>query len=181
MVFAIARADFLERVRRTSFLFTLLLAVYLGYAAATGKIALRLGEYRGVYTSAWIGTMMALVTTAFVSLIGFYIVKNSIDRDRMTGVGQILATTPLRKTSYALGKLCSNFAVLAAMVAVLGVAAMMMQASIAEDPRWDLWALLSPFLLVALPAMALTAALALIFETIPGLSGGAGNVAWFFV
>ena len=57
-------------------------------------------------------------------------------------------------------------------LAMLGVA-MMMQASIAEDPRWDLWALLSPFLLVALPAMALTAALALIFETIPGLSGGA--------
>ena len=56
MVFAIARADFLELVRRTSFLLTLLLAVYLGYAAATGKIALRLGEYRGVYTSPWIGT-----------------------------------------------------------------------------------------------------------------------------
>jgi hypothetical protein len=48
---AIARADFLERVRRYSFLLTLLFAVFLGYAAATGRIAVQLGEYRGIYTS----------------------------------------------------------------------------------------------------------------------------------
>ena len=41
-IWAIARADFLERVRRYSFLVTLLFAVYLGYAAATGRISLRL-------------------------------------------------------------------------------------------------------------------------------------------
>jgi hypothetical protein len=33
---AIARADFLERVRRYSFLLTLLFSVFLGYSAATG-------------------------------------------------------------------------------------------------------------------------------------------------
>ena len=48
-VYHIARADFLERVRRYSFLVTLLFAVYLGYAAATGKIALRLGDYRVLF------------------------------------------------------------------------------------------------------------------------------------
>ena len=37
-IFHIARGDFLERVRRYSFLVTLLFAVYLGYAAATGKM-----------------------------------------------------------------------------------------------------------------------------------------------
>jgi len=77
---------------------------------------IRLGDYRGVYTSAWIGVMVSMVTTCFVSLVGFYIVKNAIDRDRQTGVGQILATTPLSKSSYLLGKFLSNFAVLASMV-----------------------------------------------------------------
>jgi hypothetical protein len=45
----------------------------------------------------------------------------------------------------------------------------------------DPWATLSPFLLLALPAMAVVAALAVLFETIRPLSGGAGNVVWFFL
>jgi hypothetical protein len=180
-ILAIARADFLERVRRYSFLVTLLFAVYLGYAAATGKVLLKLGEYRGVYTSAWIGVMCALVTVCFVSLVGFYIVKGSVERDRQTGVGQILAATPLDRFSYLFGKACSNFAVLAAIVLILALAAVAMQLLAGEDPRLDLWALLSPFLLIALPGMALVAAIAVLFETVPGLRGGFGNVLWFFV
>ncbi len=179
-IFAIARADFFERTRRYSFFLALLFAVFLGYATATGKIFIQFDEYRGLYTSGWIGTLVALVITCFVSLVGFYIVKNSVDRDRSTGVGQILAATPLSKTTYAFGKFLSNFAVLSSMVAVLAVAALVMQFWAAEDSRIDLWALLSPFLLLALPAIALTAVSALCFEMLPFLRGGFGNVAWFF-
>ncbi len=181
VIYHIARADFLERVRRYSFLITLLFAVYLGYAAATGKVALRLGVYRGVYTSAWIGVNMALVATCFISLVGFYIVKNAIERDRVTRVGEILAATPLTRSRYLLGKWLSNTTILAAQVAILAVASIVMQFVVAEDPHFDLWALLSPFLLLALPAITLTGALALLFETLPVLRGGIGNVVWVFV
>lgn len=177
---ALARADFLERVRRYSFLVTLLFATYLGYATAKGQITLQLDEYRGVYTSGWMGTLVALVIACFVSLVGFYIVKNAVDRDRSTGVGQILAATPLAKTAYALGKFASNFLVLSSMVVVLALGAAVMQFLIAEDPRVDLWALLAPFVFIALPVMALTAGAALLFEMIPVLRGGVGNVIWFF-
>jgi hypothetical protein len=180
-IVAIARADFLERIRRYSFLVTLLFAVFLGYCAATGKIYIRLDDYRGVYTSGWIGTMMAMVTTCFVSLIGFYIVKNAIDRDRVTRVGQILASTPLAKPAYLVGKFCSNFFVLGSMVAVLALSAVAMQILASEDPQFHLFALLSPFAFLALPALALVAALALFFETVPVLRGGFGNVVWFFL
>jgi len=178
---AIARADFLERVRRYSFLLTMMFAIFLGYAAATGRIMIQLGGHRGVYTSAWVGALVALVTTCWVSLVGFYIVKGAIDRDRQTGVGQVLAATPLSRPTYTLGKFVSNFAVLASMVLVLAVAAVVMQIFLREDPRFDLFALLSPFVIVALPAMLLTAALAVLFETLPVLRGGVGNVVWFFV
>jgi len=177
---AIALADVRERVRRYSFLVTLLFATFLGYAAATGKIQLRLDDYRGVYTAGWIGLMVALVTTVFVSLIGFYIVKNSVDRDRTTGVGQILAATPLAKWQYTLGKLTSNFLVLASIVLVQAIGAVAMFFVVGEDRHFDAWALLSPLLLVALPAMAFTAAIALLFECLPKLRGGVGNVLWFF-
>jgi hypothetical protein len=180
-VYALALADFLERVRRYSFLVTLLFAVCLGYAAATGQISLRLGEYRGLYTSAWVGAMMSLITTTFLSLVGFYIVKNAVDRDRQTGVGEILASTPLSRISYLLGKFFSNFAVLASMVGVLTLAAVAMQFLVAEDRVFHVWALLSPFLLLSLPAIALTAALAVLFETVRWLRGGFGNIVWVFL
>lgn len=179
--FAIALADFRERTRRYSFLLALLFAVFLGYAVATGKIFLHLDGYRGVYTSGWIGTLVALVITCFVSLVGFYIVKNSVERDRSTGVGQILAATPLSKIAYAFGKFLSNFAVLSSMVAILALASLIVQAWAGEDKHVDLWALLSPFLLLALPSITLTAALALGFEVLPFLRGSFGNVAWFFL
>lgn len=177
----IARADFRERTRRYSFLLALLFAIFLGYAAATGKLFLQFDDYRGVYTSAWIGALVTLVITCFVSLVGFYIVKNAVERDRFTSVGQIIAATPVSRPTYAFGKFLSNFAVLGAMVAVLAVAALVMQFVAAEDREIHLWALLSPFLLLALPTMALTAACALCFEMLPLLRGGFGNVAWFFV
>ncbi len=179
-IYPLARADFLERVRRYSFLVTLLFAVYLGYAAATGKIALRLGDFRGVYTSAWIGANMAMVATCFISLVGFYVVKNAIERDRVSRVGEILAATPLTRSAYLLGKWLSNTAILTAQVGILALASLVMKFVVSEDPRLDLWALLSPFLLLALPAIALTGALALLFETLPVLRGGIGNVLWVF-
>jgi len=70
--------------------------------------------------------------------------------------------------------------VLVAQVAVLAVAALVMF-FMRGEARLDLWALWSPFLMLSLPMMALTGATALLFEIVPGLRTGAGNVVWFFV
>jgi len=179
VLYHLARADFLERVRRYSFLLTLAFAAGLAYLTYTGAISLQLGEYRGIYNSAWVGSMMTVVTTAFISVSGFYMVKNSIQRDRDTRVGLVLATTPMSKSLYTLGKAISNFAVLAAMVGVLAVAAVFLQLFRAEGAALEPGKLLAPFVWVALPAMAMTAAIAVLFETLPVLRGGAGNVIYF--
>ena len=55
VLYHMVRADFLERVRRYSFLLTLAFAAYLAWGSASGLIILRLGEYRGVFNSAWVG------------------------------------------------------------------------------------------------------------------------------
>ena len=181
VLYHFVRADFLERVRRYSFLVTLALTVYLAYCCVTGKVVVRLDEYRGVYNSAWVGCVMALVAATFLSLFGFYIVKGSIQRDQQTRVGQILATTPMTKIFYTVAKMISNFAVLASMIAVMAMAAIVMQMLKAEDPHVHLWPLLSPLVIFALPAMAFTGALAIFFETIPVFRGGIGNVIYFFL
>ncbi len=165
----------------TAFLLSLGFAVYLGYAVHTGEIVLQLESYRGVKNSAWIGAVVALAGTVFLTLIGFYIVKNAIQRDRETRVGRILATTPMSKTFYTVSKSLSNFAVLAAMLLVLAAAALVIQLLNKDDPQIDLFALFSPLLIFGLPAVAVTASLAVLFETLPGLRGGAGNIIYFFL
>jgi hypothetical protein len=177
----LGRADFLERVRRTSFLMTLGLAVYLGYVVSVGQLKLWIDDSRGVYNSPWVGVVMAMVINTFLSLAGFYVVKSAVERDRRTGVGQILATTPMSKSLYTLGKMASNLAVLLAMVAVLAGMAFVAQLVAGEDTRLQAGKLLAPLLVFCVPVMAMVAAFAVLFETLPGLRGGFGNVAWFFL
>src|ERR1017187_9753101 len=130
-------------------------------------INVELADYRGVYNSAWGGSMMTLIRTTFITLAGFYIVKNTIQRDEQTRVGLVLATTPMSKSLYTLGKALSNFAVLAAMVAVLAVAAVILQLVRAERGGLEPGKLLAPFIWAALPAMALAEGMSDCFETLP--------------
>ncbi len=180
-IFAMLKADFLERTRRTAFLLTLCLVLYMGIEVNLGEILIKLDSYRGVYNSAWVGSLMALVITFFLGLIGFYLVKDAIRRDERSGVGQIIASTPLTRAQYLLGKWLSNFSLLASLVALLAVMAVLMQVFHQEEAQLQAWALLAPLLFIALPMMALVAALAVFFETIPGLKGGFGNLVYFGV
>lgn len=179
-LYHLIRADFFERTRRFSFLVMLGLVVYLGFLVNDGSIGVTLGKYRGEYNGAWVGAMMAIVATFFLSWFGFFLVKNSIQRDQATGVGQIIATTPLGKFSYVAGKTLSNFAVLSIMVVILVLAALLLLLFKGIQSDFNLWQFVSPFLLLTLPALAVVAALAVFFESIPLLQGSIGNVVFFF-
>jgi ABC-type transport system involved in multi-copper enzyme maturation permease subunit len=179
-LYHIARADFLERVRRYSFLVMLAFTLYTAYEANRGNIVLSLESYRGVYNSAWLGLLLSMTATFLVTMVGFYVIKNTVERDRHTGVGEILATTPLGRMTYLTGKALSNFAVLGVIMVILIGAALAMQLWRAEQSGIDAWKLLAPFLFFTLPAFAFLSALAVLFECVPGLRGGFGNVFYFF-
>jgi hypothetical protein len=182
VLYHLVRADFLERARRYSFLVVLGAVVYLGYLVASGRFTVWLGStHRGVYNSAWVGVLMTMPTLFFMLFAGFYVAKNTLERDRRTGVGQILASTPITKRLYILGKVLSNLAVFLVMMVVLVLTAVGAQLVQGEETRIVVWPLLSPFLLIWLPAMATVAALAVLFETLPGLRGGWGNIVYFFL
>jgi hypothetical protein len=103
-----------------------------------------------------------------------------VSRDEATGVGQILAATPLRSRTYLLGKFLSNFLVLAAMTGVIAVMALVMLWVRDEASGVDLVALWLPFLLFPISLITLVAGAAVLFETVPRLRGGFGNVVWAF-
>lgn len=178
ILFHLLKADFLERVRSYRFFVVQMLAVYLGYAAATDKVNLFLDSYRGVYNSAWVGLLMTMSATLFFSWFGFFVIRGSVQRDYETGVGQIIATTPLNRGLYAVGKTLSNFAILCTMTLVLAGAGVLMVWFVGEGPV-EIWPLVSPFLFIALPPLAITAAVAVLFEMVSWLRGGFGNVVYF--
>jgi hypothetical protein len=184
-LFHLTRADLLERIRRYSFLLVLVSAVFAAFLSVppvgAGYRVLQVGAQRGVYDSAWIGLMFGLIAALHLPLAGFYLVKNAVERDRQTGVGEIIATTPAGKLAYVLGKWLSNLAVLALILGIMTAMAIVMQLLRAEDTTIRLGVLVSTIWLMGLPVLALAAALAVLFECTPFLRGGGGNVVILFL
>ncbi len=183
MILPTMRADFLERVRSYRFIAMLLFSVVLTYFFLPGQGAvfyanLAMGPARPIYSSAAIGSMTALLMAEFFTLFAFYLVKGNIERDRQTRVGQIIATTPISRATYMLGKWLSNLAVITAMVAGIILAAALLQLVRGEDLHIDLWAIAAPFVIILLPALSVVAGVALLFESINLLRGGLGNVLY---
>jgi ABC-type transport system involved in multi-copper enzyme maturation permease subunit len=185
MICHLTWADFLERVRRLSFLIVLAITVGAGYLFVppedAGYRVLQLGVYRGIYNSAWIGLMFGLIAALHLPLVGFFLVKNAVEHDRRTGVGEIIATSPISKLVYVAGKWLSNLAVLVLILSVMTVMAGAMQIIRAEDTTLNLWALVAPIWMMGLPVLAIAAALAILFESVSFLRGSLGNVVIFFL
>ncbi|MGO9830862.1 MAG: hypothetical protein ACLPJH_12045 [Myxococcaceae bacterium] len=184
-LFAIARADFLERVRRASFLVVLAGTVAAAYgfvpARTAGYTTMSFSQSGGLYNSAWMGTLVSVLDLVVLSLLGFYLVRDAVERDERTGVGQILATTPMTRLQYTLGKFCSHTLVLFCVGAVTLLMAAVMQELRGEVRRLEPWQLALPFLLLVLPGVALVAAVAVLFETFRPLRGVRGSVLYFFL
>lgn len=184
VLFHLALADWRERSRRPAFWIALacmpVLAVLFLPDPSTSYHTVDVGGWRGRYDSAWIGMCLTLTTLPLMPMLGFFLVKNAIARDEASGVGSLLATTGMGKAPYLAGKFLSNLVVLFCLVAVLALAGAGVQLWIGEVRQVDLFALAAPLCFLLGPVMVLSAAFALLFETLPGLRGGAGNLLWCF-
>jgi hypothetical protein len=156
----------------------------LSLAIATGRLVLRLDTYVGEYNSTWVGTLVAGSTTVLLCFANFFIVKDAIQLDRRTGVGELIATTSIDRFTYLAAKALSNFSVLLVIEGVLFVSSILVQI-VHGDTNIEWLALFLPFVFIALPAMAAISSLAVLFETLPGLRSGMGNVVfvalWFYM
>jgi hypothetical protein len=183
-IYALVRADVLERTRRYQYLATVAVTLLIGTLLVPSRHAgyetFLIDGYRGIYNSAWIGASYALLAALLLSLFAFYNVKSAVERDRTTRVGEIVATTSIGKFDYSLGKALSNFAVLGSMAAILCITAVAMQFVRGESYALHLEQIVVPFALIVFPLMAMVAATAVFFEMVPWLRGGFGNVVYFF-
>jgi len=179
VLYQMVLADFRERTRRYSFLVLLGSNVFLAYLVFAGRFTPRLGNYSGEPNSAWTGATVSLTCSVMLLMFAFFVIRNTINRDRDSGVGQVLAATRLGKTAYLYGKFMSNVALLYTLVAVIGVSEAVMQLVWGTDfnPA-GLWA---PLIWLTLPIVTVIAGVAVFFESISWLRGGLGNVVFFLL
>jgi len=181
ILYQLSLADFRERTRRYSFLVTMMGVMFFGYLVITGKYTIQFGEFKCIYNSAWAGSAMAVTSTIMMVIAGFYLVRGSIKRDRVTEVGQIIAATQMSGRVYIASKLLSNVATLLVMSASLAALAFITLLVRNETGRIDLWAFISPFLIVSLPASVFVASVAVLFDSIRWLRGSVGNIIYLFL
>ncbi|MFH2048649.1 MAG: hypothetical protein ABIJ12_04300 [bacterium] len=180
-LYQLSLADIRERTRRYSFLITMLGVLFFGYLVITGKYSVQFGDCRTVYDSVWAGSLMAVCSSVMIILIGFYLVKGSISRDRKTEVGQIIASTQISGITYIISKFISNLLILLLMTAVLAIVAFITLLYRNESGFIDLWGFVSPFIFISIPATMFTAAAAVFFDTVKWLRGSVGNIIYLFV
>ncbi|WCT13188.1 hypothetical protein [Mucilaginibacter jinjuensis] len=167
-IYSIIKADYLQRTRSYAFLITLAVTIYGAYSfvppPSANYTTLTIPGFQGVYNSAWVGYVSAMMTTVMLSLWGFFLVNSGIKKDIDTEVGLIVATTPITNLGYLLSKFLSNFLVLLTIMGftfVVSIGMFFLRAS--GSPR-IVSDFVLPYVLFALPSLFLVSSIAIAAE-----------------
>ncbi|MFA6956391.1 MAG: hypothetical protein WC538_11010 [Thermoanaerobaculia bacterium] len=133
----------------------------------------------GLYSCAYIGWVVAMLTSMMLPFVGFYLVTGSVKRDLDRHIWPIVAATPTPRIAYLAGKMLAGFAYLMLLAAVSLLPATILFFRYGSGPFEPL-EILTPWLLLVPPALLFTSAMALLFDVTPGLRGRGGYALWFF-
>jgi len=182
-VAAIVRADFLIRFRRLSTVIVFLLLSGFAYVwipdAATGRTLMQINGARVLYNSAAIGMGTSMLASIFIGLFGFYVVSNAVRRDVNSRCGFVIASKTMRTSEYILGKFLGNVVFLTTFIAGYMVASMAMLLMRGEAPLEPL-IFMKQYAIVTPSTIVFISVAAIVFESIPWLSGRVGDVLYFF-
>jgi hypothetical protein len=180
---AIVQVDFRVRFRRVSTVIVFLLLSAFAYvwlpAPSSGRTLIQINDHRAIYNSGAIGMGTASLGMIFVGLFGFYVISNAIRRDVVTRCGVVAASTPMRSGEYLLGKFLGNVLFLTTFLGGFMLSSMAMLLVRGEAPIEPL-VFVGQYLLLTPSAVVFVSAVAVLFESIPLLSGKFGDVAYFF-
>ncbi|WP_456441315.1 hypothetical protein [Psychroserpens sp.] len=185
LFFTIIKSDYLQRTRSYTFLVTLCISLAVAYtfipAPDANYSTIKIGNHLGDYNSAWIGYVTAIMTSIFLSLVGFYLVNGSIKTDIHTRVGQIVASTAISNFGYLFSKLLSNFLVLLTIVFIVFLMSILLFFSYNEGFSFEIIQFIKSYLFITFPAMFFIATLAVVFEVFFGKYSVIQNVGFFFL
>ncbi|HUJ15395.1 MAG TPA: hypothetical protein VL284_16530 [Thermoanaerobaculia bacterium] len=122
----------------------------------------------------------ALLGAIFVCLGGYSVISNAILRDVRSRCGSVIASTTVRNGEYIIGKFLGNILFLGTFFAGFMLVSMAMVLVRGEAPL-EVGTFLLQYLLIAPPPIVFASVLAIVFESIPFLSGRFGDVVYFFL
>lgn len=182
---SIIKYDYLQRTRSYAFLITLCATLAIAYTFVPEPNAnystIRIADYLGYYNSAWFGYVTAIMTSIFLSLIGFYLVNSGIKTDVDTKVGQIVAATPVKNILYLIGKGTSNFMVLLTIAFLVFLMSILLFFLYNDGFSFELLQFVKPYLLITIPSLFFISALAVVFEVLMGKYTVVQNIVFFFL
>jgi hypothetical protein len=182
-IFYFVKYNLIKQVRSYQFLLIIAIGVFLGFLCVPAKTAgyelIYLGGVRGMYNSAWLGAMGALLPAILFWLPGFYLLRSQISEDKRLKMGNIIASTPISKFSYIMGKALANFMILTTLVLIFLIALIGMQLVRHENMHISLLQFIQPFLLQTVPYLIVLAALTILFDILPGIKRAFGNIVIF--
>ena len=183
-VLGIAGTDLRLRLRRPATLWLILILSGLAYMLipdpATGRALMVVDGARALYTSQVVALATAGLASLFLTFAGFYLSSNAIRRDLIARTGGIIAATPVSSSTYLVGKFLGGAAFLGLVTIVYVLNVMAMHLLRGEGPLEPFTYFLT-YALALGPAILVVAALALMFECVPMLSGRLGDVLYFFI
>ncbi len=182
---AIARSSLttsLLRYRRSWGLWLLLLIAPVGarfmISDEDGKgIAIAIGDHLPLLTSPVLGVWLGIVVTTLLLPIGYIYLRSNTNRRQPWQVEEV---TPASRMAIALGRFGADVAVLFAMLAALTLAGWFLGWLMVSGPL-DLWAITSALWIIAAPALMGLAAIRILFDAVPWLRRGLGDLAYFIL
>ena len=170
-VWGVAKADFLERMRRFSFVASCALAVFFTFwfvPRPTGFTALVIepNTFRQGSDPSWVPMSAAMCGGMMLCLFGFAYILNAVGLDRRNGVLALLRTSPTKRADYLFGKLISNTLLLLCLLAAIIAGSFAIMEIRFPGQFLSPWDFFSPFLCI-IPGLVFVSAFALLMECAP--------------
>jgi hypothetical protein len=172
------------RMRRTGTLVAVLVLIVLTWLMvgdpALHQAMIVTDDARVAYTSICLAMGSAAMAGLFFGLAGFYLARGRMGEDVRSGIGAVLAATPLGSGVFLLGRWLGNVAYLCGLLLIFLVTMLVLHLLRGEGPI-QLFIYLQTYALVLLPLVFFTASMVLLFDAWPPLMGKGGDVLFFFV
>ncbi|WP_271767764.1 ABC transporter permease [Aquimarina algiphila] len=179
------KSDYLQRTRSYPFLITLCISLAIAYTFIPPPDAtystIRIGDYQGYYNSEWIGYVTAIMTSIFLSLVGFYLVNSGIKKDISSKIGQIIATTKISNFQYLLSKAIGNFLILSTIAFIIFIMSILLFFIYSTGYPFKILQFIIPYAVIVLPSLLFISVLAVFFEVFLGRIPVLQNILFFFL
>lgn len=179
-VFRIAKADFLERVRRFSFIVMIAVAMIIIFFAVPNpeamlsSITINPTEFAQSSDVSWIFFASSVCAGLFFPIIGVAYIRNAIDTDRKYGVIYLIQASNTKKVEYIYGKIISNFLLLFVLWNVLLFGAFIMSIIRFPNSNTPVRMLIIVFFSM-LPNILFCSTMAVVLEVLPLFKSKMGN------